>query len=165
MTCVLYPARRLPLPCSVTHHASPFRMFPPACFAGLRSLITLLVLSSALACAEWVAIEKDYLLPGQQTVYIDPDTIRREGNLVTVWQLVDFKAMQGGRSPTRFFSTKTHKQFACAEKRFRLLAFTEFTDAMGTGISDNGHVDKDNWLPVEPESVSQALWEVVCGNK
>ena len=55
-------------------------MFPPAYFAGLWSLITFLVLSSAPAYAEWVAVEKDYLLPGLQTVYIDPDTIlsRRE---------------------------------------------------------------------------------------
>jgi hypothetical protein len=51
-------------------------------------------------------------------VYVEPDTIRREGNLVTLWQLIDFKWMQGnqgmgrlGFGPERFFSTKTHKQF------------------------------------------------------
>jgi len=137
----------------------------PAYFWGFWSLITLLVLSSAPAYAEWVKVDKDYFSPGLWTIYIDPDTIRREGNLVTVWQLVDFKAMQGGRSPTRFFSTKTHKQFDCAEKRFRLLAFTEFTDGMGTGEPTGGYVDKDTWLLVEPESVSQALWEMMCGKK
>lgn len=110
-------------------------------------------------------VEKDYFSPGLWTIYIDPGSVRREGNLVTVWQLVDFKTMQGGRSPTRFLSAKTHKQFDCAEKRFRLLAFTEFTDGMGTGIPDDGYVDKDNWLPVEPESISQALWEVACGKE
>jgi hypothetical protein len=137
----------------------------PAYFWGFWSLITLLVLSSAPAYAEWVKVDKDYFSPGLWTIYIDPDTIRREGNLVTVWQLVDFKAMQGGRSPTRFFSTKTHKQFDCAEKRFRLLAFTEFTDGMGTGEPTGGYVDKNTWLLVEPESVSQALWEMMCGKK
>jgi hypothetical protein len=140
-------------------------MFPPAYFAGLWSLITFLVLSSGPAYAEWVAVEKDYLLPGLQTVYIDPDTILREGSLVTVWQLVDFKAMQGGRSPTRFFSTMTHKQFDCVGKRFRLLAFTEFTDGMGTGEPTVGYVDKDTWLSVQPESITQALWEVICSKK
>jgi hypothetical protein len=128
-------------------------------------LIALLVLSIAPAYAEWAEVDKDYFSPGLWTIYIDPDSLQREGNLVTVWQLVDFKTMQGGRSPTRFLSTKTHKQFDCAGKRFRLLAFTEFTDGMGTGIPDDGYVDKDNWLPVEPESVSQALWEAVCGKK
>ena len=132
---------------------------------GFRSLITLLVLSSAPAYAEWVAVEQDYLSPGLGTLYIDPDSIQREGNMVTVWQLIDFKTMQGGRSPTRFLSTKTQKQLDCGEKRFRLLAFTAFTDGMGAGIPDDGYVDKQVWLPVEAESITQTLWEVVCGKK
>ena len=81
-------------------------MFPPAYFAGFWSLITFLVLSSAPANAEWVAVEKDYLLPGLRTVYIDPDTILTEGNLVTVWQLIDFKTMQGREKP---YSILFHK--------------------------------------------------------
>jgi hypothetical protein len=105
-------------------------------------------------------------------VYVDPDTILREGNLVTMWQLIDFKSMQGnagmgpfGFGPHRFLSTKTHKQFDCAGKRLRLLAFTEFSRGMGTGIPANGYVDNSNWLPVEPESMNQALWGVACGKK
>ena len=48
-------------------------------------LITLLVLSHGPVYAEWVAIKKDYLSSTLQTVYVDPATIRREGNLVTMW--------------------------------------------------------------------------------
>ena len=128
-------------------------------------LIALLVLSIPPAYAEWAEVDKDYFSPGPWTIYIDPDSVLREGNLVTVWQLVDFKTMQGGRSPTRFLSTKTLKQFDCAQRRLRLLAFTEFSRGMGTGISTGGYVDKDNWLPVEPESINHALWEVVCGKE
>jgi hypothetical protein len=145
---------------------------PLAYFLGFWSLITFLFLSTVPADAEWVAVEKNYLLPGLRTVYVDPDSIRREGNLVTMWQLIDFKWMQGnqgmgplGFGPHRFFSTKTHKQFDCTGKRLRLLAFTEFSRHMGTGIAANGYVDKDNWLPVEPESINQALWEVACGEE
>ncbi|MEK7762527.1 MAG: surface-adhesin E family protein [Nitrospirota bacterium] len=145
---------------------------PLAHLWGFWFLITLLLLNSLPAYAEWVAVEKDYLLPGRQTVYIDPDSVRREENLVTIWQLIDFKWMQGnagmgplGFGPHRFFSTKTHKQFDCADKRVRLLAFTEFSRHMGAGIAANGYVDKDHWLPVEPESINQALWEVACGKE
>ncbi len=77
---------------------------PLASFSGFWSLITLLFLSTVPAYAEWMAVERDYLLPGLWTVYIDPDTIHRKGNLVTMWQLVDFKWMQGnGRGAHRFF--------------------------------------------------------------
>jgi hypothetical protein len=139
---------------------------PSVSFSSFWSLITLLFLSSVPAYAEWVVVEKDYLLPGLQTVYIDPDSIRREGNLVTMWQLIDFKWMQGSaRGPTRFLSTKTQKQFDCADRLVRLLAFSEFSRRMGTGIRTDGHVDKDNWLPVKAESISYALWEVACGRE
>jgi len=139
---------------------------PLACFSGFWSLITLLFLSSVPAYAEWVVVEKDYLLPGLQTVYMDPGSIRREGNMVTMWQLIDFKWRQGnGRGAHRFSSTESHKEFDCAEKRIRFLVFTEFSRHMGTGIAANGYVDTDNWLPVEPESINQALWEVACGKE
>ena len=166
MPFVLRSYRRVPLQCSVAYNAGSLRMLLPAYFWGFWSLATLLFLSSAPAYAEWQAVEKDYLLPGLQTVYVDPESIRREGNLVTMWQLIDFTWMQGNpRGPTRFFSTKTHKQFDCKEKRLRLLAYTEFSHHMGTGIATNGYVNKDNWLPVEAGSISHALWEVACGKE
>ncbi len=125
-------------------------------------LIALLVLSRGPVYAEWVAIEKNHQLSELQTVYVDPTTIRREGNLVTMWQLTDFMWTQGGLIGRRFLSTKTHKQFDCAEKRVRLLGFTEFSRRMGTGILAAGYVDEGTWLPVEPESMNQTLWEVAC---
>ena len=132
-------------------------------------LITLLVLSHGPAYAEWVAIDMKYQSPGLRTVYFDPTAIRREGNLVTLEILVDWKWMQGNvgmgiyPGPHRFFSTTTHKQFDCAAKRLRLLAFMEYYGHMATGRAAAGYVDQDNWLPVEPESLNHALWEVACG--
>jgi hypothetical protein len=137
-----------------------------AYFSGFWALITFLFLSTTPVNAEWVAVEKDYLSSGLQTMYVDQDSIRREGNLVTMRQLIDFKWMQGSaRGPTRFLSTETHKQFNCAEKRLRLLAFTEFSHRMATGIRADGYVDTGRWIPVEPDSINQALWEVACGKE
>ncbi len=129
-------------------------------------LITLLVLSHGPAYAEWVAVEKKYQTPDRQTVYIDPATIRRDRNLVTLVILIDWTWMQGNYVGTpRFLSTTTHKQFDCAAKRLRLLAFTEYYGRMATGIAAAGYVDQDNWLPVKPESLNYALWEVACNKQ
>ncbi len=89
------PHHRFPVPCAVTYHTGSFLKLPLVYFLGSWLLITLMFLSTVSAYAEWMAVEKDYLSPGLQTVYVDPDTIRREGNLVTLWQLIDFKLMQG----------------------------------------------------------------------
>ncbi len=144
-------------------------------------LITLLVLSHGPVYAEWVAIEKNNQLSELQTVYVDPTTIRQDKNLATMWQLIDFKWMQWkgsminpyrfarlhrfGYAPHGFFSTTSHKQFDCAAKRLRLLAFTEYYGRMATGRAAAGYVDQDDWLPVKPESLNHALWEVACNKQ
>jgi len=123
------------------------------------------MLSEGYESAEWVALDEPYQSPGLQTVYVDRAAIHREGKLLTLWQLTDYTWMQGGRKSTRFLSTTTHKQFDCAQQRFRLLAYTEFLRHMGTGRWKNGYVDQDTWLPVEPETLNHALWEVACGQR
>jgi hypothetical protein len=155
--------RRFLVPCSVTNQAGPFLKLPLAYFSGFWLLITLLVLSSGPVYAEWVVVSGNDKTG--MTVYVDPDTIRRKGDLVKVWQLIDFKTMQGGRSPGRFLSTKFQKQFDCAEERLRLLACTDFSGNMGTGEPADAYVDEGNWVPVEPDSINQALWEVACNKQ
>lgn len=123
----------------------------------------LLAFGDHQASAEWVAVDKPYPVRELQTLYIDPATIRREGNLVEVWQLTDYRWMQGGPKATpRFLSTRTHKQFKCTDKRLRLLAYTEFSHRMAAGNASNGYVDKDRWLPVEADSINEALWNILC---
>ena len=151
-----------------THWAlEPFLKLPLSYFLGGWPLMTLLLLSSGPAYGEWVAVEKNNPLPGLQTVYVDPDNIRSQGNLVMIWILIDFDKGVGpfGHGPHPFFSTKTRKQFDCADKRLQWLAYTEFSGHMGAGLAANKDVDKANWYPVGPASLDHALWEVACGKK
>ena len=136
---------------------------------GFWSLIAIIFLSNCRAYAEWVVVEKDYGLP---TVYVDSDSIYREGDFAALWQLIDFSWMQGNQGigpfsfgPDCYFSTKTPKQFDCAKKRVRLLAFTKFSLPMGNGTAAKGYVDKDNWQPVETKGINQALWDVACSRQ
>lgn len=118
----------------------------------------------------WVAVESAYQSPSREIVYYDPTTIRQDGDRVTLWQLTDYKWMQGnapfGRfmmGPHRFLSTKTHKEFDCARNTVRLLASSEFSRHMGTGIQNAVLVEQGSGQPVEPDSINQALWNVACG--
>jgi hypothetical protein len=139
----------------------PFRRLPLAYFSGFWLVITLLVLSSAPAYAEWVKgayTESE----GGYTVYVDPDTIRRKGDLVQMWVQYDYKTVQtvAGFS---YLSEKTQQQYDCAEERYRFLSRTWFSGYMGTGnvVFDNSNESK--WEPVAPESVGLTVWKVACG--
>ena len=117
----------------------------------------------------WVAVDSAYQSPAHDTVYFDPTTIRRDGARVTLWQLTDYKWMQGnapfGRfmmGPHRFLSTKTHKEFDCINKRVRLLASSEHSQHMGTGVQKAVAVAQGSGFPIEPGSINEALWKVAC---
>jgi hypothetical protein len=128
-------------------------------------LIIILALTHENVDAGWVTIDQQYQSPGLQTVYIDPDTIHTKGNLVTISALIDWKWMQGNRSPTRFYSTKMTKQFDCVEKLVRSLSATDFYGHMGTGnpVGGGGHTSEGHWATIEPGTINQGLWEAACG--
>ena len=124
-------------------------------------LVAALLLAHHPASAEWIALEKRHQPQGKQTVYFSPDSIVREGNWVTIWQLTDTTWM--GEPPTpRFLSAKTHKQFDCARWHFRILRIVEFSRQMATGKSTNGYIENGSWQRISPQTPDQGLAEIVC---
>ncbi|HEX5645587.1 MAG TPA: surface-adhesin E family protein [Nitrospira sp.] len=139
----------------------------PVFWVGLRTILLLTWLSGGSSAAEWVPIDGTYQSPGLRTVYIDSASVRREQSLVTLSVLIDWKWMQGGRSPTRFSSTMFTKQIDCSGKRVRSLAATDFYGPMGTGVATPGigYTSESVWTEIEPDSLSQGVGEMVCGKQ
>ena len=156
----LRPFRRFPIQSSVRDHAGPFLTLPLAYVVGFGALITLLMVNTGPACAEWVAIGSSDSLGGY-TVYVDPNTIRRNGNLVKVWALTDYTTLQT-MADRSFLSSKTQNEFDCAEERQRELAVTWFSSKMGTGNGVWTNFDETMWRPVAPGSVGQGVWDFAC---
>ncbi|UVT19236.1 MAG: hypothetical protein H8K03_15720 [Nitrospira sp.] len=124
-------------------------------------LVAMLVLSYGQAFAGWVAVEKQYQSAGLETVYFDPETIRRDGSRATLWQLTDIK----WNDTTRFLSAKTHKEFDCAQSRVRVLQVVEFSRQMGSGKSAAGYIENGRWQPIETPSLDRALLQTACGKR
>jgi hypothetical protein len=127
-------------------------------------LITLLVLSSGPVYAEWVSVGgniEEGLTP--YTVYVDLDTIRRNGDVVKLWALMDFRTIQTEPSPSHL-SVKSQREFNCTDEHVRLLTLTAFSGNMGNGNAVYSYSDpKDQGIAVEPDSVAQRLWKFACG--
>ena len=125
-------------------------------------LIALLVLSSGPAYAEWVDI--GITTHDGATVYFDPDTIRRNGDRVKMWELDDFKTIQTVASYS-YLSSKVQREFDCTEERMRVLEGTTFSGNMGNGQVVYAHSDENKWQSVELERSGKALWIVACNKK
>ncbi len=134
---------------------------PLASTLGFWLLLTLLLLSSGPAYAEWVLVGES---SSGATVYVDPDTIRRNGVRVTMWELLDYKTMItfGGKS---FLSIKELSEYDCAGERRRVNSLVEYSGNMGKSTVVYSDSDEGTWIPLVPRSVDQTLWEFACGKK
>lgn len=121
----------------------PLRRLPLAYWSSFLSVIILLLLSSGPAYAEWVLYGTTN--EGMHTIYVDPDTIRRKGDLVKMWVLTDFTT--------------------AVTVEGKGIASTFFSGHMGSRTVNYSNVDEGKWASVAPDSVAQGLWKLACGKK
>ena len=122
------------------------------------ALITLLVLSSAPAYAEFVKALNNQTDP---TLYVDSDTIRRNGTVVRWWELLDYTTVQTVAGIS-FLSMTVQREYDCAGEQIRVLAMTDFSGNMANGKVVFSDFTPSNWVPVQPESMGQTLWKAAC---
>jgi hypothetical protein len=146
--------------CSVTYIARPF-LKRRTYFLGFGMLLTLLV-SSGSVCAEWMSIGESS--DSGTTVYADPATMRREGDLVKMLVLFDFKTKQT-KADVSYLSAKAQMEYDCAEQRFAGHTVMYFSGNMGNGQLLDRSSGKGKRLRVSPGSLDHDLWKLACGKK
>ena len=162
MPFTIRPNRRVSVQRYAASNPGRFRKPPQACFLSCWLLITLLVLSSSSVYAEWVLTSGDD--QAGLKVYVDPDSIRRKGNLAKMWQLYDYKTVQTVAGDS-LLSIKRYNEFDCTEERTRMLAYTWFSGNMATGKVVYSTPDEQQWEPVVLRTINRALWKVACDKK
>lgn len=90
-------------------------------------------MSRGPAYAEWVKVATT----DDATIFFDPDAIRRKGNLVKLWYLLDE----------------------------RILAMAMFSANMGSGNPVFHDSSEHEWTPVHPDSAGKHLWKLACNKK
>ena len=123
-------------------------------------LITLLVLSSGPAYAEWLELSGD----DRVTTYTDATTIQRTGDLVRMWELLNFQTLQESRNP--YFSLKAVREYDCTLEQSRIISLYSYSGQMGTGEMVGSYLeDEVKWEPVMPGSLGQDVWKIACGKQ
>ncbi len=125
-------------------------------------LITLLLLSSSSAYAEWLRIgENDGSVGWADTA------IHRSGDMVEMWVLFDYKSIQNSpRSGKRYFSEKAQYEIDCRSERERVIFFTWHAEKMGNGVVVYTGRKPTDWEPANsPGSYASTLWRFACGRK
>lgn len=120
----------------------------------------MLLVPATAASAEWTRVEynDNYIL------YVDRATIRRNGNLVKMWSLVDYKTVKTVVGQSNL-SYKAQEEYDCKEEKSRTLAITWFTGQMGRGTVNHTDNRTGEWSPIAPESNGEVMWKITCGKK
>ena len=125
-------------------------------------LLILLAVMSSGAAAEWIVVGSTE--NSTTTIYADPATIRRKGDMVKMWSLVNYKTPQGG-APKPHMSIRSRDEYDCTEERARGLSLTRHAGSMARGetVFKDSHPEK--WEPVPPNSVGEGLWKFACAKR
>ncbi len=118
----------------------------------------LLAVVSGSAAADWVEVDSDE----STTFYIDPTTIQRDGNLVKMWELLDYKPSRV-RDKIRYLSSKTQSEYDCKDPQLRTLSLSLHPGNMAGGKSVYGTNVPDQWRPVPLGGGIEVLWKIACG--
>ena len=152
--------RRFPVHRAIMYNTGSFFTLPLTYVLSFGILLTLLV-SSGPAYAEWMSLGDS---DAGTTVYADSATMRREGELVKMSVLFDFKTIQA-KADVSYLSAKAQMEYDCAQQRFEGLTVLYFSDNMGNGQLLDRSSGKNKWLRISPGSLDHALWKLACGKK
>jgi len=121
-------------------------------------LVSLMAMLAGSALAEWVKIGYSDL----GTLYIDPATIRKDGNLRKVWVMTDLDR----RNKDGEMSIRTRQQLDCKGERSRVLSGSTHSEPMASGstLIRQEFDNLEKWSQIPPSSIAEAILERVCAN-
>ena len=124
-------------------------------------IAVLLAAFSTNVMAEWTMVSGD----DYQTAYADLSTIRKSGNRVKMWTLLDYKVVHTSKTNgARYLSAVAQMEYDCKEETARLSALIWYSKSMSQGevVYSSGAMPED-FNPMPPGSVGEILFKIACG--
>jgi hypothetical protein len=131
----------------------------------MHKILLLLLLIPMTGCNkpanEWIKVNQDD--SAGFTSYTRPSDLVREGNLVKLWVLFDYKSAQSVVADKPFMSSTTQYEFMCDGKQNRRISVSWHSENMGRGDIVFSHSNPGKWEPIMYGTINAGLLEVACG--
>jgi hypothetical protein len=136
----------------------------------LLTLMLALVSTSAMAKTrakhEWTSIGTGIGTGSEQevTYYLDFQSFNKQGQNVTVWELMNFETPQVlNAAKGKYLSSKLQIEFDCNKMQSRILSFYMYAGMMGSeDIVYSANFPSSPWEPVLPDTIEKELWSSAC---
>lgn len=125
----------------------------------LRLLIALiLVFFSSPLLAGWTELVADDIA----SEFVNYDSIEKDGGIVTMWNMSDFRHPQEVGNGRLFLSTKVKQAYDCQNAKKRIVSLIHYIKPMGVGeiaFLDNTLGD---WRDIKTGSLSEVHLKAAC---
>ena len=136
------------------------RYFPEPMRRAVFALATFLLAGGAQA--EWISLGRT----DSFRVYIDQKPTQKNGDLVQIWQIMDFTSAQWVDARTVVGSIKNLVEYDCSQPRFRTLFVEAYSEQMGDGrMVANEQLNDPQWEVVEAGGTAEKSRQAACGKK
>lgn len=117
-------------------------------------LVALLLTAMSVAAQNWVDVTES----ADVVHYIDPGTIRSNGHLRRVWEIMDYRQRQRSGA----MSTRLLAEYDCKEDRYRILSISRHSDQMARGQVIDSLGEPSAWDYIAPGTVVATKLKTVC---
>lgn len=93
--------------------------------------------------------------------YIDRDSIKKEGNLLRVWELQDLK----DKGPLDEKSRRVLVEYDSKAERRRVLSFSFHVEPMGAGVTVKADQTPGKWTLIVPNTTAAVVFQVATALK
>ena len=124
-----------------------------------RTLLLAALLFAGGARAEWFQLGRTENF----RVYLDPGSLRRNGDFVQTVQLMDFVTAQWMDERHVVGSLKSLIEYDCTQPRARTLALEATSEQMGEGqVVSSEKLATPSWESIPSGSTAESTWKLVC---
>ena len=117
------------------------------------AVLLVLALMGGGAKADWTRLGGN----AKTTTYVDADTIKRKGDIVSMWLLDDLVVPDSHGQSYRYLD-----EFDCENRLLRMIYISTHSGKMAKGdMLTNGNAP-GNWEQVPPGTVSGSLYKFAC---
>lgn len=119
-----------------------------------------------LAVAPALAAPGDWTRIGQEALgvtYADRGSLRRNGDLASIWTLFDADVPQMQRENEYAHSSRVQIEFNCTEHLARTINVVNYAERMAAGKVVGVRSVPQNWEVIAPNTPQAAVFKLACG--
>lgn len=121
----------------------------------MKYLFVLVMLIAFPACAEWTLLGMN---KGGE-VFIEPTTLRKNGNLRIIWTMQNMDERLG---KSQIGSIQSRMEIDCKNDLLRIHSIIGYAEKNAKGAVVDNDKTVGQWQDIPPNSVGWRVYEVVC---